>query len=59
MSGFNAAVSYNIQNAVAGTSPDFEVDYEKAFISRGDLPNATGRTISICYGQYRVFHLEG
>ena len=29
MTAFNAAFAYNIQNAVTGNSPDFEVDYQK------------------------------
>lgn len=36
----NAAVSYNVMHAVKGTSPDFEMDYSKALVSKGDLPGA-------------------
>lgn len=40
MSEYNAAFSYNFNNAVTGTSPDYTIDYSKALVSRGDLPNA-------------------
>jgi hypothetical protein len=42
MSPSNAAFSYNYQNAITGTSPDYSIDYAKALVSRGDLPNASG-----------------
>lgn len=38
--GINAAVSYNLQNAVSGTQSPFSVDYSKVLLSRGDLPLA-------------------
>ena len=41
MSEYNAAFSYNYRNAITGTTPDYEIDFSKALISRGDLPNAT------------------
>ncbi len=40
MSGFNSAFRYNIQNAVVGSYPAFELDYSLVLLSRGDLPNA-------------------
>lgn len=40
MSGINSAFAYNYQNALTGTSPDFEIDYSTALVSRGELPNA-------------------
>ena len=42
MSESNAAFSYNYQNAITGTSPDYSIDYAKALVSRGDLMNASG-----------------
>ncbi|MBE7174187.1 MAG: hypothetical protein INR73_26665 [Williamsia sp.] len=36
----NSAFAYNIQNALGGKSPDYVINYEKALISRGSLPNA-------------------
>ncbi len=41
MSEFNAAFSYNFENAITGKTPDYVIDYEKALVSRGELPNAT------------------
>lgn len=40
MTGVNSAMSYNIRNAITGNYPDFVIDYSKALISRGDMPNA-------------------
>lgn len=39
---FNAAMSYNVSNAVSGSFPDFEMDYSKAMVSRGSLLPAEG-----------------
>lgn len=36
----NAAVSYNLKQAIQGTYPDFEMDYSKAIVSKGVLPPA-------------------
>jgi hypothetical protein len=44
MTGSNSAMSYNIRNAITGTYPDFTIDYSKALISRGDMPNAINPT---------------
>lgn len=46
MTAFNAAFAYNIREAITGISPDFEVDYQKALLSRGDLPNASGPAVT-------------
>ena len=40
MSAFNAAMSFNIHNAITGTYPAYEIDYANALISRGTLPEA-------------------
>ena len=40
MSGYNAAFAYNYNNALGGKTPDYTIDYAKALVSRGDLPNA-------------------
>jgi hypothetical protein len=40
MTQFNAAFSYNFKNAITGTAPDYDIDFEKALVSRGELPNA-------------------
>lgn len=39
MSEVNAAFAYNYGNALTGVSPDYEIDYPKALVSRGELPN--------------------
>ena len=38
--GYNAAMSYNIKNAVNGTYPSYQLDFSKVLFSRGDLPGA-------------------
>lgn len=40
MSGFNAAMSYTIRNAIKGIYPAYEIDYNKVLVSRGPLPGA-------------------
>lgn len=40
MTGTNSAFSYNLKNAIAGTFPDYKVDYSQVLVSRGDMPNA-------------------
>jgi hypothetical protein len=41
MTGTNSSFSYNLKNAITGTYPDYEVAYNLALVSRGDMPNAT------------------
>jgi Family of unknown function (DUF6266) len=36
-SRFNMAFSYHNREAIAGTYPDFEIDYQKVIICKGDL----------------------
>ncbi|WP_026904612.1 DUF6266 family protein [Pedobacter glucosidilyticus] len=40
--GYNSAHSYNLKNALTGTSPNLEIDYSMVLLSRGDLPAAAG-----------------
>ncbi|MES2457507.1 MAG: DUF6266 family protein [Bacteroidota bacterium] len=40
MSAWNAAVSYNIQNAITGAAPNFTIDYPKVLFSDGKLARA-------------------
>lgn len=47
MSAFNSAFSYNLKNAITGTSPDFEVAYAKALLSRGDLSNVVAPVATV------------
>ena len=40
MTAFNSAMSYNLNNALAGGYPDYFIDYASALVSRGVLPGA-------------------
>ena len=40
MSGINAAMSYNIKNAITGVYPYQAINYPNALVSRGSLPAA-------------------
>ena len=40
MSAHNAAMSYNLANAIVGSYPDYAIDYSKALISRGNNSEA-------------------
>jgi hypothetical protein len=40
MSGINAAMGYNLANAITGAYPNFAIDYPNALVSRGSLPAA-------------------
>jgi hypothetical protein len=42
MSAYNIALQNVLYNAITGTSGAFGIDYTKVLLSRGDLPNATG-----------------
>lgn len=39
-SQFNSAMSFILNNAIIGVSPDFEIDYSSALLSRGNLAGA-------------------
>lgn len=40
MTAFNSAMSYNLNNALAGVYPDYFIDYASALVTRGALPGA-------------------
>ncbi len=42
MTQFNSAMSYNLNNAITGTYPNFTIDYTKALVGRGSLVGAAG-----------------
>jgi hypothetical protein len=46
MTQFNNAMSYNVKNAIAGTYPDYTIDYPNALVSRGGLAPALNGTAS-------------
>lgn len=43
--GINSALSYLLQNAVAGAYPTFNIVYSDVLVSRGDLPNVLGPAV--------------
>ncbi|HHV84965.1 MAG TPA: hypothetical protein GXX42_03975 [Petrimonas sp.] len=44
---FNAAMSYNVSNAISGDFPDFKLDYPNALVSRGSLLPAEDATATV------------
>ncbi|MBU4539238.1 MAG: DUF6266 family protein [Weeksellaceae bacterium] len=47
MTQFNAAMSYNLNNAITGVYPNFAIDYPNALVSRGNLTTpADGAAVS-------------
>lgn len=51
MSGFSAAMSYTMENAVTGIYPALAIDYTKVLVCQGNLPGALNPTaISIVAG---------
>lgn len=46
-SAMNAAVAYNIGNAITGVSPDFLIDFTKLKFSEGELPMALNAEVLI------------
>jgi hypothetical protein len=46
MTQFNAAMSYNLNNAITGTYPNFLIDYANALVSRGGLTGALNSGVS-------------
>ena len=43
--GINCAFKYNFKEAIIGDFPDYAIDYAKALVSRGNLPNVLGPTV--------------
>jgi hypothetical protein len=46
MTGINAAMSYNIKNALTGTYPNIAIDYPNALVSRGNLAGVLNQVAS-------------
>ena len=46
MTQFNSALSYNVKNAIAGTYPDYTIDYSNALVSRGGLAPAMDGSVN-------------
>jgi hypothetical protein len=49
-SPYNAAMSYNVSNAVTGTFPDFVMDYPNVLVSRGSLLGAEDASATAAAG---------
>lgn len=51
MTEFNSAMSFNLNNAVTGSYPDYNIDYQTALLSRGALASTlNGSASSIAAG---------
>jgi flagellar basal body rod protein FlgB len=46
MSAINAAMSYNLANALTGIYPDYDVDFTKVLVSQGTLPGALNAEVT-------------
>jgi hypothetical protein len=46
MTGINAAMGYNIKNALTGTYPNIAIDYPNALVSRGNLAGVLNQVAS-------------
>ena len=46
MTQFNAAMSYNLNNAITGAYPNFMIDYSQALVTRGNLTGVLNPIIS-------------
>lgn len=53
--GTNSAFAYNYKEAITGTFPDYAIDYAKALVSRGNLPNVLGPSVIAGAGSYLVW----
>ena len=54
MSAYNAAMSFNLKNAITGIYPAFDIDYSKVLVSQGTLPGALNpATVSATAGTVR------
>lgn len=54
ISPMNAAVSYNIKNAVAGTNPSFTLDYQKFVFCSGRLPSVVAAEAAASSGSIAI-----
>lgn len=58
MSGFNAAVAYNVKNAVSGIYPELTLDYTKLRVTQGNLPGALNPTVVSSAAGTVAFHWD-
>ena len=60
MTQFNAAMSYNLNNAITGAYPNFMVDYASALVTRGNLSGAAnGAASSPSAGDVQIWSSYG
>jgi len=50
MSAYNAAMSYNVNNAVMGSFPDIAIDYPNVLVSKGSLLGAENASATVADG---------
>ena len=46
MTGINAAMGFNLRNAISGVYPNFTIDYPSALISRGNLAPSLNQAVA-------------
>ena len=52
---FNAAMSYTFRNAIAGTYPDYYIDYTKLLVAHGSLTGAFSPSVDSPTGKIEVY----
>jgi hypothetical protein len=53
-SEFNAAMSYTLKHAIAGTYPDYTIDFSKLLVSRGSLTGANNQAATAVTGKIKL-----
>lgn len=53
--GINSALSYILKNAITGLYPAFSIVYGDVLVSRGDLPNVLGPSITMGAGSLLTY----
>lgn len=53
-SAFNAAMAYNLANAISGTYPDYSIDLSKVLVSRGALPAVVNAQVAAANGSVNL-----
>ena len=49
--GFNAAMSHVLKNAITGTYPDYSIDFQAVYVSRGSLVPAKNAAATVSGGK--------
>ena len=53
-SGFNAAMSHTVRNAIKGEYPDYAVDYPNLIVARGTLTGINVATAEVLAGKIKI-----